>query len=128
MNKADLIAVAEGFTTTKKAAAKAINAVFGAIEKALKRGDSVTIIGFGTFSVAKRAARTGRNPQTGAEIKNQSQEGSQVLCGQGAEGCREISTELRRQTDGDRVENPGLLFCMICFSVFTLPCRGTVPC
>jgi DNA-binding protein HU-beta len=60
MNKADLIAVDEGFTTTKKAAAKAIDTVFGAIEKALKRGDPVTLVGFGTFSVAKRAARTGR--------------------------------------------------------------------
>jgi DNA-binding protein HU-beta len=83
MNKADLIAVAEKFTTTKKAAAEAIDAVFGAIEKALKKGDSVTIVGFGTFSVAKRAARTGRNPQTGAEIKIKAKKVPKFSAGKG---------------------------------------------
>jgi DNA-binding protein HU-beta len=46
-----------------------MDAMLGAVTKALKKGDSVTLVGFGTFSVRKRAARTGRNPQTGREIK-----------------------------------------------------------
>ena len=69
MNKADLIREVEKFTNTKKEAAGAVDAVFTAITKALKKGVDVTIVGFGTFKVAKRAARTGRNPQTGKEIK-----------------------------------------------------------
>jgi len=69
MNKADLIKEVEKFTGTKKEAAGAVDAVFAAITKSLKKGVDVTIVGFGTFKVAKRAARTGRNPQTGKEIK-----------------------------------------------------------
>jgi nucleoid DNA-binding protein len=69
MNKADLIKEIEKVTCTKKEAAGAVDAVFASIAKALKKGDSVAIAGFGTFKVAKRAARTGRNPQTGKEIK-----------------------------------------------------------
>ncbi|MEE9504839.1 MAG: HU family DNA-binding protein, partial [Thermodesulfobacteriota bacterium] len=51
------------------AAGKALNSVIDGITKALKKGDSVTLVGFGTFSVSKRKARKGRNPQTGKEIK-----------------------------------------------------------
>jgi nucleoid DNA-binding protein len=69
MNKAELIKEVEKFTCTKKEAAGAVDAVFAAISKALKKGGTVAIAGFGTFKVAKRAARTGRNPQTGKEIK-----------------------------------------------------------
>ena len=69
MNKADLIKEVEKVTCTKKEAAGAVDAVFGAISKALKKGGAVAIAGFGTFKVAKRAARTGRNPQTGKEMK-----------------------------------------------------------
>ena len=69
MNKAELIKEVEKFTCTKKEAAGAVDAVFAAITKALKKGADVTIVGFGTFKVAKRAARMGRNPQTGKEIK-----------------------------------------------------------
>jgi DNA-binding protein HU-beta len=54
---------------SKSAAEKAINSTLKAITDALKKGDKVTLVGFGTFAVAKRAARTGRNPQTGKEIK-----------------------------------------------------------
>ena len=52
----------------KAAAEKALNSFTGAITGALKKGDSVTLVGFGTFSISKRAQRKGRNPQTGAEI------------------------------------------------------------
>lgn len=69
MNKAELIAEIAKATSTKKEAETALDAGIEAIKKALKKGDSVTLVGFGTFSVSKRKARKGRNPQTGAEIK-----------------------------------------------------------
>ncbi len=70
VNKTDLIAkVAELTEFTKKDSAKAVDAVFEAISGALKAGEGVQLIGFGSFEVRKRAARKGRNPQTGAEIK-----------------------------------------------------------
>jgi DNA-binding protein HU-beta len=70
MNKTELIeAVAKDANITKADAGKAVGALTDAITSALKKGDSVTIIGFGTFKVSERAARTGRNPQTGKEIK-----------------------------------------------------------
>ena len=70
MNKGDLInKVAEDANLTKAQASDAVNSVVDAISGALKGGDKVTLIGFGTFSTSERPARTGRNPQTGATIK-----------------------------------------------------------
>ena len=70
MNKAELInAIATSADSTKTDAEKALKGIIEAITKALSRGDNVTLIGFGTFSVSARAARTGRNPSTGKEIK-----------------------------------------------------------
>ena len=70
MNKADLtIQVAKDAELTQIQAASAVDAVLNAVQNTLKTGDSVTLVGFGAFSVADRAARTGRNPQTGEEIK-----------------------------------------------------------
>lgn len=70
MNKSELIeAIAESADISKAAAGRAIDAVVDSVTNALKSGDQVTLIGFGTFSVKDRAARTGRNPQTGAEIQ-----------------------------------------------------------
>ena len=70
MKKVELVeAVAKTAGLTKADATRAIDATFGAITKALKKGDKITLIGFGTFGVSKRQARTGRNPQTGAEGK-----------------------------------------------------------
>ncbi len=70
MNKAELIdAIASGAKLTKADAARALDATVESIGKALKKGDRIGLVGFGSFSVAKRAARTGRNPQTGKEIK-----------------------------------------------------------
>lgn len=70
MNKGELIEAVAGATgSTKADATRAIDATIDAISGALKKGDSVTLIGFGTFKVTQRAARTGRNPQTGAELK-----------------------------------------------------------
>ena len=69
MNKTELVAnVAEKSGLTKKDAEKAVNAFYSTIESALVEGDKVQLIGFGTFEVKVRAARKGRNPQTGAEI------------------------------------------------------------
>jgi len=69
MNKAELINEVAKVTSTKKEADVAISATLAAIQKALKKGDTVTLVGFGTFKVSKRKARKGRNPQTGKEIK-----------------------------------------------------------
>ena len=69
MNKADLIEEVAKVTSSKKEAEEAVGAVLTAIKKALKKGDTVTLVGFGTFGVSKRKARTGRNPQTGEDIK-----------------------------------------------------------
>jgi len=69
MNKEELILEIAETTCTKAEAERALDAALGAIKNALKKGDKVTLIGFGTFSVAERAARKGRNPQTGASIK-----------------------------------------------------------
>lgn len=70
MNKSELIEVAaKEADITKVAAANALDAIVAAITKAVAKGDTVTLIGFGTFSSSKRAARTGRNPQTGKELK-----------------------------------------------------------
>ena len=70
MNKTDLInKMAESAKITKTQAGAALDAFTGAVTGTLKKGDKVTLIGFGTFSVSKRSARTGRNPQTGKEIQ-----------------------------------------------------------
>ncbi len=70
MNKTELInAVAAKAEISKKDADKALAAVLGAIEEALVNGDKVQLIGFGTFEVKERAARTGHNPKTGASIE-----------------------------------------------------------
>jgi len=70
MTKADLVAqVAKKAGLTAKAAKDAVGTVFSTITDAIKRGEKVVVTGFGTFLVRKRAARKGRNPQTGAEIQ-----------------------------------------------------------
>ena len=70
MNKSDLIdSVAERTGLAKSDAARAVDAVLGSLTEALKRGDVVALAGFGTFQAKVRAARTGRNPRTGAAIK-----------------------------------------------------------
>lgn len=70
MNKAELIdAVAESSDISKAAATRAVDAVIDEITKSLKKDEQVTIVGFGTFTVRNRAARSGRNPQTGETIQ-----------------------------------------------------------
>jgi len=69
MNKGDLVNEVAKVVSTKKAAQEAVDCIFSTITNALKKKDTVTLIGFGTFKVDKRKARKGRNPQTGEEIK-----------------------------------------------------------
>ena len=70
MNKSDLVeAIAKSADISKAAAARALDSTIESITKALKKGDTVSLVGFGTFKVGKRAARNGRNPRTGATIK-----------------------------------------------------------
>jgi len=68
MNKGDLVKEVTKVVNTKKDAQAAVDCVFSTITNALKKKDTVTLIGFGTFKVAQRNARKGRNPQTGQEI------------------------------------------------------------
>lgn len=70
MNKQELIEnIAASADITKAAAGRALDAMIDSVTDSLKQGDSVVLVGFGTFTVRERAARTGRNPQTGAEIQ-----------------------------------------------------------
>jgi len=69
MNKADLVNEVAKVVGAKKEAQAAVDSVFTTIKKALKKKDTVTLVGFGTFKVEKRKARKGRNPRTGEEIK-----------------------------------------------------------
>ncbi|MDO9316262.1 MAG: HU family DNA-binding protein [Burkholderiaceae bacterium] len=70
MNKSELIEhIAKQADISKAAAGRALEALIGGVKSTLKKNNSVTLVGFGTFSVTKRAARAGRNPRTGAAIK-----------------------------------------------------------
>ncbi len=70
MNKSELVdAIADKAELSKADAGRALDGMIAAVTKALKKGDTVSLVGFGTFSVKKRAARTGRNPATGETIK-----------------------------------------------------------
>ncbi|UCG79147.1 MAG: HU family DNA-binding protein [Nitrospirota bacterium] len=84
MNKGELIDKVSTSTGTSKAdATRSVNAVLDTISKALKKGDSVTLVGFGTFSVTKTKARNGRNPQTGETIKINARKVPKFKAGQG---------------------------------------------
>ncbi|MGY0156682.1 DNA-binding protein HU-beta [Edwardsiella tarda] len=70
MNKSQLIdKIAEGADISKAAAGRALDAFIASVTESLQQGDAVALVGFGTFDVRERAARTGRNPQTGQEIE-----------------------------------------------------------
>jgi nucleoid DNA-binding protein len=74
MNKMDLVNEVAKVVSTKKEAQAAVDCIFDTIAKALEKREAVTFVGFGTFSVGRRAARTGRNPKTGDEIKIQARD------------------------------------------------------
>ena len=105
MNKTDLIdAVAGEAEVTKAEAARAVDAVINSITKALKKGDAVTLVGFGTFQVRKRAARTGRNPKTGETIKISASKNPAFKAGKALKDAVNYSTRRR-----GRVHAPGCL-------------------
>ena len=84
MNKTELIDhIAKQADISKAAAGRALEAIVGGIRHSLKKGNSVTLVGFGTFTVSKRAARTGRNPRTGAAIKIKSAKIPRFRAGKG---------------------------------------------
>ena len=84
MNKNDLVAaVAQATDASKADSAKAVDGIFDAITGALKSGDGVQLVGFGNFSVADRAARQGRNPQTGATIQIAASKAPKLKAGKG---------------------------------------------
>jgi len=84
MNKADLVNhVADSAGLSKAAAGDAVEAVLGGISGALSGGDSVSLVGFGTFSVANRAARTARNPRTGEAINVAASKAPKFKAGKG---------------------------------------------
>ena len=78
MNKADLVNEVANVVSNKTEAQAAVDCVLESIVNTLKKGDVVNLVGFGNFKVVKRQARTGRNPQTGAEIQNQRLQRPQV--------------------------------------------------
>ena len=95
MNKAEFVAaVAEAAELSKADAARAVDAVISVVTKALKKGDTVTLVGFGTFQVRKRAARTGPQSADRRDDQDQGLEESGVQGWQGAEGCRKLSDSL----------------------------------
>ena len=70
MNKAEIVArIARDAGLTKSDALRAVDALIDNVTRALKKGDKVTLVGFGTFAISRRKARAGRNPQTGAPLK-----------------------------------------------------------
>ena len=84
MNKTELVdAIAASAGLTKKDAEKAVKAFTEVVGKELKKGGKVQLVGFGTFEVTKRAARTGRNPQTGAEMKIKASKAPKFSAGRG---------------------------------------------
>ena len=100
MNKADLVdKMANEAAISKAAAEKALGAFTDGVKNALQKGESITLIGFGTYSVVERKARTGRNPQTGAEIKIPAKKTVKFKAGK---GLREVSQncDLQHQEKG----------------------------
>ena len=84
MNKTELVAaIADATKLSKKDAEKAVKAFTEVVGKELKKGGKVQLVGFGTFEVTKRAARTGRNPQTGAEMKIKASKAPKFSAGRG---------------------------------------------
>jgi DNA-binding protein HU-beta len=84
MNKGELMAaIADDAVINKSAAEKALNSITSNITKSLKKEDTVTLVGFGSFSVQKRAARNGRNPQTGEAIKIKASKAVKFSAGKG---------------------------------------------
>ena len=95
MNKAELTeAVAARADISKSQAGDAVDAVFDSVQSALAGGQSVSLVGFGTFSVSDRAARTGRNPRTGETIQIAASRAPKFKAGKASERCRKLARDL----------------------------------
>ncbi len=93
MNKTELIEhIAKQADISKAAATRALEAMIGGVKTSLKKNNTVSLVGFGTFSVGKRAARSGRNPRTGAAIKIKAAKVPKFRPGQGAQGRPELNS------------------------------------
>ena len=92
MNKSELIdAIARHADISKAAAGRALDATVNAIKGSLKKGDIVTLVGFGSFFVGRRTARQGRNPRTGATIKIRAAKVPKFRAWQSTEGCCKLA-------------------------------------
>ncbi len=96
MNKTELIDhIASKADISKAAAGRSLDALIGAVKTTLKKGGTVTLVGFGTFAVSARAARTGRNPRTGETIKIKKAKVPKFRPGKAPEGRRQLRTAWR---------------------------------
>ena len=103
MKKAELVAkIAEDAGLTKVQAQKALNSFITATTAALKAGDKISLIGFGTFSAVKRAARKGRNPRTGKEIKIAAKTHGKFTAGKKPQGSESSAGQSRTEGKGCR--------------------------
>ncbi len=113
MNKRELIDAISGRLGSKSAATEAVNAVLETIQEAVARGDKVAITGFGVFEKSERAARTGRNPATGASIKVPASSVPKFRPGSGIQGRRQRQEgqegRLEVQPEEEVVPRPGYL-------------------
>ena len=126
MNKAELIEqIAQPAEISKAAAERALDALVGASRSSLKKGEMVTLVGFGTFYVGKRAARTGRNPRTGAAIKIKAARVPQVSRWQGTEGCDKLAPLFEAQ--GRRSASRGCLAQLVERRPYTANVGGSIP-
>ncbi len=89
MNKSELISEMAKNLQSKKEAENALDSLLGAITQGLKKGEKITLTGFGTFKVSKRKARTGRNPRTGEPIKIKASKVPQFVAGKSLKGAME---------------------------------------
>ena len=107
MTKADIVAkLAEEIKITKAAAAKALSVVTGSIEDAIKKGEKLTLVGFGTFSVIQRKARKGKKPQDRQRDQDCRKEGAQVRPGSCTEGsCKRKSGYRKTQSEESLRQN-----------------------
>ena len=106
MNKQELIAkVAKDTGGTKSLAAQAVDSVIDGITRALKKGDSVTFVGFGTFKTSNRKARTARNPQTGAAIKIPKRKAVRFIAGKALKSAVNSAPAVSDCRDPSRISN-----------------------
>ena len=110
MNKTELIAaIAEKAEISKKDSEKALKAFVDVVTEQLKNDDKVQLVGFGTFEVSKRAAREGRNPQTGKDYEDRSMQGSEVQSRKSFKGRYQLISDLKIEKNGTGTYNGSIV-------------------